>query len=288
MASTAEPMRRKSYRGLWLHGFHRVDYSEWGDPDNPRVLFCVHGLTRNGRDFDALADALCRDYRVICPDVVGRGTSEWLVHKTDYGYPLYLSDMAALVARSGAESIDWVGTSMGGIIGMMLAAQSGTPVRRLVLNDVGSQVPIAGLQRLASYVGKPVAFASVEEAERYFRTVHAEFGTLTDPQWRHMAVHGVRKWPDGKYRLLYDPAIAGMFAGPALGDIDLSLIWNGVHCPTLLIRGAQSGLLLPHTVALMRFAHPDLRVHEVPDCGHAPSLMPADQIAVVRDFLNGR
>ena len=137
-------------------------------------------------------------------------------------------------------------------------------------------------------MGKPVAFASIEEAESYFRKVHAEFGALTEAQWRHMAVHGVRKWPDGKYRLLYDPAIAGMFAGPTLGDIDLSLIWNGVHCPTLLIRGAQSGLLLPRTVALMRGTHPDLRVHEVEGCGHAPALMDAAQIALIRDFLHER
>ncbi len=286
MASTVEPMRRKSFRALWLHGFHRVDYSEWGEPDNPRVLFCVHGLTRNSRDFDALADALCRDYRVICPDVAGRGTSEWLVHKTDYGYPLYLSDMAALIARSGAETVDWVGTSMGGLIGMMLAAQVGTPVRRLVLNDVGSQVPMAALQRLAGYVGKPEAFESLEAAEAYFRRVHAEFGPLTDAQWRHVAVHGVRRWPDGKYRLLYDPAIAGVFFGASMGDVDMTLIWNGVHCSTLVMRGQHSDLLLPHTLALMKLSHPGLQVHEVADCGHAPSLMAPDQIAVIRNFLH--
>jgi pimeloyl-ACP methyl ester carboxylesterase len=279
-------MRRKSYKALWLHGFHRVDYSEWGNPDNPRVLFCVHGLTRNSRDFDALADALCQEYRVICPDVVGRGTSEWLTHKTDYGYPLYLADMAALIARSGAEQVDWVGTSMGGIIGMMLAAQSATPVRKLVLNDVGSIISTAALQRLASYVGKPMAFDDLEAAEAYFRHTHAAFGALTDAQWRHIALHGVRQWPDGKYRLVYDPAIAAVFVGPPMGDIDMSLIWNSVRCPTLVIRGQESDLLQPHTLSLMKFAHPTMRVLEVPGCGHAPALMDSAQISAVREFLN--
>jgi len=279
-------MRRKSYKALWLHGFHRVDYSEWGDPDNPRVLFCVHGLTRNSRDFDALADALCKDYRVICPDVVGRGTSEWLTHKTDYGYPLYLADMAALIARSGAEQVDWVGTSMGGIIGMMLAAQSGTPVRKLVLNDVGSIVSAAALQRLASYVGKPMAFDTLAEAESYFRRTHATFGALTDAQWHHITLHGVRKWPDGKYRLMYDPAIAAVFVGPPMADIDMSLIWNSVRCPTLVMRGQESDLLRPHTLALMKFVHPSLRVLEIPGCGHAPALMDPVQIKAIQDFLH--
>ena len=286
MPSNAEPMRRKSYKALWLHGFHRVDYSEWGDPDNPRVLFCVHGLTRNSRDFDALADVLCKDYRVICPDVVGRGTSEWLTHKTDYGYPLYLADMAALIARSGAEQVDWVGTSMGGIIGMMLAAQSGTPLRKLVLNDVGSIVSAVALQRLASYVGKPTAFDTVAEAESYFRHTHATFGALTDTQWRHITLHGVRRWPDGKYRLMYDPAIAAVFMGQPMADVDLSLIWNGVRCPTLVIRGQESDLLQPHTLALMKFVHPSLRVLEIPGCGHAPALMDPAQIKAVQDFLH--
>ena len=286
MTSSAELMRRKSYQALWLHGFHRVDYSEWGDPDNPRVLFCVHGLTRNSRDFDALADALCKDYRVICPDVVGRGTSEWLTHKTDYGYPLYLADMAALIARSGAEQVDWVGTSMGGVIGMMLAAQSGTPVRKLVLNDVGSIISAAALRRLASYVGKSMVFDTLAEAESYFRHTHATFGNLTNAQWRHITLHGVKKWPDGKYRLMYDPAIAAVFVGPAMVDIDMSLIWNSVRCPTLVMRGQESDLLQPPTLALMKFVHPSLRVLEIPGCGHAPALMDPAQINAIQDFLH--
>jgi len=279
------PMQRKHFKSLWLHGFHRVDYSEWGNPNNPRVLICVHGLTRNSRDFDFLAAALSEHYRVICPDVVGRGTSEWLSHKSDYGYPLYLADMAALIARAGVETVDWVGTSMGGIIGMMLAAQAQTPIRKLVMNDVGSIVTGAALQRLAAYVGKPVAFASLEDAEKYFRKTHSTFGPLTDAQWRHLALHGVSKGSDGQYRLVYDPGIAQTFSGAPIMDIDMSMIWNGVQCPTLVIRGDQSDLLPVQTLQLMKFGHPALRIFEAAGCGHAPALMDAIQINVIRDFL---
>ena len=147
-------MRGGELRNLGPHGFHRTRYWEWGDPANPHVVICVHGLTRNGRDFDVLAQALAPHFRVICPDVVGRGRSDWLPHKPDYGYPLYLSDLTALIARAGVDSVLWVGTSMGGLIGMMLAAQSGNPIRKLVVNDVGPLVPKAALERLAQYVGK--------------------------------------------------------------------------------------------------------------------------------------
>lgn len=283
--SSSRPMRRKSYKGLWLHGFHRIDYSEWGDPHNPRVLICVHGLTRNGRDFDALARHLSADYRVFCPDVVGRGTSEWLTQKSDYGYPLYLSDMAALIALTGAQSVDWVGTSMGGIIGMMLAAQPGSPIRTLVLNDVGSIVSAAGLQRLSGYVGQSRTFASLAEVEDYFRRTHQGFGPLTGEQWQHLAVHGAIFGPDGQYRLRYDPAIATAFVGAPLMDIDLSLFWNAVHCRTLVLRGAHSDLLLPQTLSLMQIGHPQLEIQEIPECGHAPALMAQEQISRIREFL---
>jgi pimeloyl-ACP methyl ester carboxylesterase len=164
-------MKQKELRCLGLHGFHRVAYTEWGAADNPRLIVCVHGLTRNSRDFDDLAQALAGDCRVLCPDVAGRGRSEWLRHKQDYGYPQYLSDMAALIARSGAEQVDWVGTSMGGLIGMMLAAQPGTPIRRLVINDVGPLIPKAALERLAAYVGKAPRF----DRRRVSRTICARY-----------------------------------------------------------------------------------------------------------------
>ncbi len=277
-------MRSLSLRNLGPHGFHRTQYYEWGDPDNPRVLVCVHGLTRNGRDFDALAQALASDFRVLCPDIVGRGRSSRLTYPQDYGYPLYLSDMAALIARSGAESVCWVGTSMGGLIGMMLAAQPDTPIARLVINDVGPVVPKHALERLAAYVGKAGSFADMDALQAYIRRVHAPFGPLTDEQWHHLAEHSAQRNADGTVALAYDPAIAHAFAGP-LQDVVLWPVWDAVTCPTLLLRGQESDLLLAETAAEMSRRGPRARLHEFPRIGHAPALMDAEQIRLVREFL---
>jgi pimeloyl-ACP methyl ester carboxylesterase len=279
-------MTRKAFQALGPDGFHRVDYSEWGDPANPRVLICVHGLTRNSRDFDFLAHQLAREYRVIAPDIAGRGTSEWLSNPLQYNYPLYLSDMAALIARANVEQVDWLGTSMGGIIGMMLAAQRGHSIRRLILNDVGSVVTGASLMRLAAYVKKmEQRFASLQAVELYFRKTHAPFGALTDAQWQHMAEHGATRNSDGSYSLNCDPAIYKTFSAIPFTDIDLSLYWNQVRCPTLVIRGEDSDLLLPLTVDRMRQSHPNMRSVEISNCGHAPALMDDEQIAIIRHFL---
>jgi pimeloyl-ACP methyl ester carboxylesterase len=263
-----------------------MHYTEWGEADNPRVLLCVHGLTRNGRDFDEFARAMAKDYRVLCPDMVGRGRSEWLAHKGDYGYPLYCSDMAALIARSGAQTVDWVGKSMGGIIGMQVAAQANSPVRRLVINDVGPFIPKTALGRLKQFVGKDPRFASLDEAERYIRMVSEPFGALTDPQWRHLTQTSVQPRGDGAFGLVYDPAIAQAFAGPAV-DVDLWVYWDLVRCPTLALRGADSDLLLHETALEMTRRGPKAKLVEFPDVGHAPMLMSADQIEVVREFLLG-
>jgi pimeloyl-ACP methyl ester carboxylesterase len=277
-------MRRHELRCLGPHGFHRIAYYEWGDVANPRVVVCVHGLTRNGRDFDYLAQTLAPQFRVLCPDVAGRGSSEWLSHKADYGYPLYLSDMAALIARTGAERVDWVGTSMGGLIGMMLAAQPGSPIRRLLVNDVGPFIPKAALERLAAYVGKAPRFATLDEFERYLRTVMAPFGPLTDQQWRHLAEHSSRHYDDGSFGMGYDPAIGDAFAGE-LRDVVLWPVWDAISCATLVLRGKESDLLMPGTAEEMTRRGPKARLVEFDRIGHAPALMAEDQIAVVRDFL---
>lgn len=277
-------MLENHFLGLGPHGFHRVHYTEWGNPANPRVLICVHGLTRTGRDFDALAQALAADYRVFCPDVVGRGQSDWLAHKGDYGYPLYLSDMAALIARSGAERVDWVGTSMGGLIGMFIAAQPGSPIRKLVINDVGPFIPKAGLERIAGYVGKPVQFADLDEMERYVRTIAAPFGALTDAQWRHLTVHAARRLDSGGYGFAYDPAIAEPFRS-TLEDIDLWPVWEAVRCPVLVLRGAQSDMLTQADTQAMKTRRPGVEVVEFAGIGHAPALLDDAQIAVVRNWL---
>jgi pimeloyl-ACP methyl ester carboxylesterase len=277
-------MREEALHCLGPHGFHRVHYYEWGERASKRVLICVHGLTRNGRDFDVLARAMSQEYRVICPDVVGRGKSAWLLHKEDYGYPLYCSDMGALLARSGAASVDWVGTSMGGVIGMLLAAQPGSPIRRLVMNDVGGLIPASALDRLKTYVGKDPAFASLGEAESYLRTVSAPFGPLTDAQWRHLAEISFSRRDNGRWKLLYDPAIRNAFTGPP-ADVNLWNFYDLVKCPTLVLRGAQSDLLLHETAVEMTRRGPKAQLVEFPGIGHAPMMMSEDQIAVVRDFL---
>jgi pimeloyl-ACP methyl ester carboxylesterase len=279
-------MRERQLRCLGPHGFHRVAYREWGDAENPQVVVCVHGLTRNSRDFDALARVLAADYRVICPDVVGRGHSQWLSHKQDYGYPLYLSDMAALLARTGADQVHWIGTSMGGLIGMMLAAQPDSPIRRLVVNDVGPFIPKAALERLALYVGKTPRFATLDEFERYLRAIAAPFGPLTDAQWRHLAEHSSRRYDDGSLGAAYDPAIGAAFATP-IQDLVLWPVWDALSCPTLVLRGEQSDLLLRATAEEMTLRGPKARLVEFDGIGHAPMLMSDDQIAVVRDFQAG-
>jgi len=277
-------MRERHLHCLGPHGFHRVAYTEWGDPGEARIVLCVHGLTRTGRDFDFLAQALALRRRVLCPDVVGRGRSDWLADKDDYGYPLYLSDMTALIARSGAEQVDWVGTSMGGLIGMMLAAQPRTPIRRLVLNDVGPLIPRASLERIAQYVGKAPAFADLDALERYVRQVSAPFGPLSDGQWRHLALHSSRRNDDGTFTMGYDPGIGRAFGGE-LKDVVLWPVWDAIACPTLLLRGAQSDLLLAQTAQEMTQRGPRPRLVEFEGIGHAPMLMADDQIAVVREFL---
>ena len=277
-------MREHNLSCLGPHGFHRVNYYEWGDADNPNVLICVHGLTRNGRDFDDLARALSSEYRVLCPDVAGRGKSEWLMHKEDYGYPLYCSDMAALIARSRATQVDWVGTSMGGLVGMFLAAQPDSPVRRLVMNDVGAVIPKASLERLSSYVGKDPRYASFDDFEQYMRAISAPFGPLTDAQWRHLAQTNGREFEDGRWGPNYDPAL-GLAFRVALTDMVLWPFWDQVRCPTLLLRGADSDLLLAETAQEMTRRGPKASLVEIAGIGHAPMLMAEDQIGVVKEFL---
>lgn len=272
-------------------GFVQLAWAEWGAPDAARTAICVHGLTRSGRDFDPLAVALAESgWRVVAPDVSGRGRSDWLRRPEDYAYPFYLASLAALIGRLGAATVDWVGTSMGGLIGMMLAAQPGTPIRRLVLNDIGAFIPQAALLRIADYVGHDPRFADLPALEAYLRHVLAPFGALTDDQWHHLARHSARPAEHGHLRLHYDPAIANAFKAAPLEDVALWPVWEAVACPTLVIRGAESDLLLADTAAEMTrrgiaAGKGGVRVHEIAGAGHAPALMAQDQIALIREFL---
>ena len=278
--------RQRRVQCMGPHGLHRMAYTEWGDPANPAVLVCVHGLTRNGRDFDFLARALADRYRVVCPDVAGRGRSDWLAVKTDYALPTYAADMVTLIARLDVETVHWVGTSMGGLIGMVVASLPGNPITRMVLSDVGPVVTRASILRLGEYVGQDPLFPDLAAAEAYIRAVSVPFGALSAAQWRHLAEHSV-KAAEGGYRFRYDPGIAQSFRDltETEGDIALWDIYDRVSCPTLVVRGAESDLLLPETAAEMASRGPKARVREIPDVGHAPMLLDAPQIAVVAEFL---
>ncbi len=268
-------------------GLHRMAYREWGDPAAP-ALVCVHGLTRCARDFDALAAAMADRYRVVCPDVAGRGESDWLADPLLYQLPQYVADMVTLIARLDVDAVHWVGTSMGALIGMALAAQKGSPIRRLVLNDAGPVVTKVSLERIAAYVGYAPPLPTIEAAELYIRTVLAGFGAHSDAEWRFLTEVAVRRNPDGSYRLHYDPKLAEPFR-KNLPEKDLELwpLWDAIACPTLAIRGAESDLLTAATAREMRARGPKAKLVEIPGVGHAPTLMHADQIAVVREFLPG-
>ena len=281
-----EAFRREKVQCVTPSGLHRMAYLEWGDTDNPRVVVCVHGLTRCARDFDFLAAELSRDYRVICPDAVGRGDSDWLKNPMEYAIPTYAADMVTLIARLDVESVHWVGTSMGGLIGMMLAALPDTPISRMVLNDVGPVVTAVSLERIGAYVGKAPRLPSIEAAEQLVRLVSAPFGPHTDAQWRFLTEHVVRREADGAYRMHYDPAIAVPFnAGAPHKDMALWSFWDAMRCPTMAIRGEHSDLLTRETLAQMAARGPRAKTVELAGIGHAPTLMQPDQIALVRAFL---
>ena len=303
-------MRHQHFYALGSAGFHRIAYTDWGQAANPHVVVCVHGLARNSRDFDFLAAALEPECRVLCMDVVGRGDSDWLENRSEYTFSTYQSDAAAMLARAsgsgqaswldrlrgnGETRLDWVGTSMGGLIGMFLAAKRNSPIRRLVLNDVGAFIPWSALFRMKGYITRGRGFASLEEVEAYLREVCATFGPLTDAQWRHLASHGARRGEDGHYSLRYDPAVGeGLHGhidpefplGPdLLRGIDLWNVWSKIDCPVLVLRGAQSEVLMKKTLEEMRERKPDIEIAEFDGVGHAPALMSGDQIGAVKRFL---
>jgi pimeloyl-ACP methyl ester carboxylesterase len=295
-ADTTEP-RLDFVDCLDPSGLHRMAYWEWGARDNPRVVVCVHGLTRQGRDFDTLARALAPGWRVVCPDVVGRGRSDWLVEPMAYQVPTYVADMVTLLARLGAEQVDWVGTSMGGLIGLGLASlhdrEGRSRVRRLVLNDVGPALGAEAIQRIGAYVGQPRRFASEEEAADYLWSISNSFGPHSREQWLALTRPQLRRVDDAQgagFVPHYDPRIGLPFRAvtPELAAAGEAVLWqryDTLRCPTLLIRGADSDLLLHETAQAMTQRGPKARLVELPGVGHAPTLVQAEQVALVREFL---
>jgi len=276
-------MHTDSIRCLNPVGFHQMVYHEWGSAENDRVIVCVHGLARNSRDFDELALALSRDYRVICPDIVGRGESDWLPTGQVYGIPQYLNDITALLARLNVDKVDWIGTSMGGIIGMCLAALPNSPIKHLVLNDIGAFVPANSLKRISEYLGDK-QFQSLSEVEAYMRDTYESFKHLTDRQWQHLAKHGSRQDENEVYHLHYDPAIAQATADASSEDVNLWPLWSAIDIPQLLIWGEESDVLQEETVRKMQ-ANDKLELISIPGIPHVPSLMESEQIHQVQHWL---
>jgi len=266
--------------------FHKMAYVEFGNPAAPAVL-CVHGLTRNGRDFDTLAEALADRFHVICPDLPGRGKSEWLPEAMAYQPASYVVALAHLLAALG-KPVSWVGTSLGGICGMMVAAAQNTPITRLVLNDVGPHIPAAALKRIRDYMAAaPERFTSMAALEAYLRKIHAPFGRLSDAQWAHLAKFSARPVLDqtghGAFAMHYDPKIVEPLRDAVPLDVDMWPLWEMIKVPVLTIRGAQSDLLREDTFERMQAERAE--GHVVEDAGHAPALMDAASIEVIRAFL---
>lgn len=277
-------------------GTRRMAYWRWADPacaSPETVLLCVHGLTRQGRDFDVLAQTMAPHMTVVCPDVVGRGDSDWLADPMGYQVGTYVQDMLALLAQLQAKTVYWVGTSMGGLIGMGMASLPSSPIQRLVLNDVGPSITKSSLLRIAEYVGAPLRFASVQQGADYMRAVGPGFGPHNDADWLALSAPMLR--PDGdEWILHYDPRIAAPLAFLQLPEVDDLLAqaetatwaaYDAIQARTLVLRGAVSDLLLPETVAEMSCRGPHARSAEIAGVGHAPTLVAPDQVALVREFL---
>lgn len=268
-------------------GAHRMAYAEWGQASTRPSVVAVHGLTRNGRDFDRLAAALEMQGRhVICPDIVGRGVSDRLSeHPELYAYAQYISDIQSLLAARNIQAVDWVGTSMGGLIGMMMAAMPETPIHRLVINDVGPFIPLAALQRIAAYVAMEIEFADRMQLERHIRQIYAPFGITRSEDWRHIAAHSYRTLPNGKLVLAHDTAIAQGFSRLEQ-DVDLWPVYEAVKCPALLLRGSESDVLSAEVAEDMTRRGPKAKLITYKGVGHAPALMDEGQIADIQNFLN--
>ncbi len=277
----------------------KISYTEWGDSGNNNVLFCVHGLSRNARDFDYIAEALSSNYRVVCMDVAGRGESDWLENKSKYNYQTYISDVYALLDSLQIDRVDWLGTSMGGIIGMIIASKRPEIINRLILNDVGAFIPGVALDRIMGYVGVVPLFSSRNEASQTLRHRMATFGVKDDSHWQHIFKHSIKKRKDGKYSFVYDPKIAqkpgllsrvffnlknpnNLFKMP---NIDLWSVWEKIQAPVFVIRGEFSDILTKDILIKMKESKPELEYAEISAVGHAPTLMDSKQIETVRNWL---
>ena len=269
---------------------HRMAYHAWGDPNNSKVLLCVHGLTRRGSDFKTLAQAMCKDYYVVCPDVVGRGDSDRLSNPMLYAIPQYVADITELVKKLGVSQVDWFGTSMGGLIGMVYAAMPKSPIRRMLINDVGPKIEPEAIKRLGSYVGQPFAFANRADALTRLNQICASFGDHSPEEWEiYNGPMLIQR--DGVWIMHYDPNISVPFAAvnPIMAKAGEMAMWHAfkqIHIPLLIVRGGDSDLLSAATVAEMCKVNPHARSIEIPNVGHAPAFVKPEQIALAKEFFS--
>ncbi|MBN9565434.1 MAG: alpha/beta hydrolase [Alphaproteobacteria bacterium] len=278
-------MEISSILGMSPEGFHKVSYTRWGNKHNPAVV-CVHGLTRNARDFDWLAEALSHSYDVVCPDMVGRGLSDHFKVPIHYNIPQYMSDCNALIARLDVPHVDWIGTSMGGLIGMSIASMTGSPIRRLVINDVGPFIPSSALEYIHAYCQKDPVFKQFEEAYAFFKKQYAGFVSKDMPDyWAHITKHSIKTMPDGSFKINRDPHVSAELPGALSQDIDLWAFWDKITCPILVLRGKKSEVFPADVLTEMKRRRPDIEIAEFDNIGHAPSLAEADQIERIQAWL---
>ncbi len=281
-----KPHRRGNVAVLMDGVLKHMAVHEWGDSKNPRVVICVHGLSRNGRDFDVVSDALSKDFRVLCPDVPGRGQSDWLASADQYSILTYVRFINAMLTEFGVQSYHWVGTSMGGLIGMVMAATAGSAMQRFVINDIGPTLEIEAIKRIAGYVGLAPNFASYPELYAAARVAITTFGPLTEEHYQHMVSTSCWQRADGRWEFNMDPKVGEAFrSGLVAPAADMWPLWLAVTQPTLILRGINSDLLSAATLAKMVATHSNARALTINDTGHAPMIFDAPTVAAVRDFL---
>lgn len=280
-------MQKHQVMGIDSQAFHKMVYYEWGDSSNSKVLLCVHGLFRNARDFDDLAQALSSHYRVICPDIVGRGLSDRLSKPEDYSITTYLSDITILLAQLGVTEIDYIGTSMGGLIGMVMAAMKHSPIKKLVLNDIGPFVDTKALERIVEYgkEGSKHSFTTLEEVEIYLKETYSSFAQLSPEQWQQLAAYGVWENPNQQYQLSYDPKIIDNVILATKNNTPQWGLWSKIQCPTLLLHASLSDVLSDATVVKMQQLKTTLKTVSFTGIGHPVSLMKKDEIELVQQWL---
>jgi len=290
MVSKPGQVRIKSVQCISPEGLHQMGYKEWGASENPNVLVCVHGVTRVSDDFDALASELSAQYRVICPDIVGRGRSGWFRNAQYYQVQQYVSDLVTLIARLDTDRVSYVGTSMGGMIGMGLASLKDTPIHKMVLNDIGPVLNVSAIGRIGQYIGQPMTFSTFDEAASYIRSISTTFGEHTEEEWHKLCSDVLRQDKNGKWVKHYDISLALPMQAitPELAQASQLMLWaayDAISCPVLLLRGKESDLLSHETAIHMTQRGPRARMIEFEKVGHAPTLVHPDQIAAIQQFL---